>query len=477
MNSPTEDLGRHLARELESFEADRLPGAVLEATKRRILDTIGIVVAGGGLGQGSRTLAALVEEEGGRPESRLLGTGLKVPCRAAALVNAGFAHALDYDDVFSPVRVHPDAITVPTALAVAEKVGGVPGRELVAAVALADDLAIRVGQAIFRAPAEGPDPMSWPGRSWHPTLIAGYVSATAVAGRLLGLDAEQLVHAFGITLYRTAGTLAYVRGARNLVAELYYGFPSEVGVMSALMAGRGVTGPTEPFEGEGGLFPAFFGDRYHRESLSVGFGTEFEAGIETKPWPAVRTSHVYIQASLRLVQENGLAADQVQEIVIHCGRLAQLACEPLALRIKPRTAIDAKFSIPFIVAVAIANRSVRIRDFLPTNLADPAVLALAERVRLQPDAALDGDDRFRGAGLVAAVVEVTTRTGARHSARVEFARGGPADPMSLEEVADKFRDCCQYAARQIPGAQVDRIVELVSRLEDVPDVAELMELL
>ncbi len=280
--SEREDVGGVIARAAASVKYADLPSGVVSTTKASILDTVGVILGGSGLGQGSRDLAAMVIDEGGKGESSVFGTGVKVPCRSAALVNGGFAHALDYDNVFSPVRVHPSAITIPAAFAAAERAGQVSGRELIAAVALGDELAIRVGLAIFKAPASNPN--HWPGRQWHPTLLAGYFGATVASARVLGLNEAQILNAFGITLYRTGGTLAYVKGARNLVAELYYGFPSSVGVMSALMAARGITGPNAPFEGEGGVFPAFLDANYDRDSLAVGYGRDFEVpGIETKP--------------------------------------------------------------------------------------------------------------------------------------------------------------------------------------------------
>ena len=469
-----EGLAAGLARIASSLRFDALPTSVVDATKGAILDTIGVILAGSGLGQGSRELAAMVIEEGGAAESSILGTGVKVPSRAAALANGGFAHALDYDNVYSPVRVHPDAITVPAALALAES-RLATGKDVIAAIALADELAIRLGQAIFRAPGAA-QAGGWPGRQWHPTLIAGYFSATVAAARVLRLDDERLLDALGITLYRTGGTLAYVKGARNLVAELYYGFPASVGVLSALMAARGITGPKEAFEDEGGLFPAFLGGDYDRESLTRGFGRDFELlGVETKPWPAVRTSHCYIQAALQVAEQ--VRSEDIQEITIRCGDLALLASEPLPLRRRPATAIDAKFSIPFVVSVALLRRKVVIADFLPQSLADPSVLALADRVIVKRDSGLNQGAAFRGAGMVRAVIEVRTRDGATHAAQVDYASGGPNAPMTTGQRRAKFEECAGYAAVAIRPADVDRIVELVSTLDAQDDLGELFRLL
>ncbi len=172
-----------------------------------------------------------------------------------------------------------------------------------------------------------------------------------------------------------------------------------------------------------------------------------------------------------------MRSDDVEEITIHCGGLALLASEPLPLRRRPLTSIDAKFSIPFIVSVALAHHKVLLGDFLPKNLGDPAVLSLADRVRVRHDPRLDDGAGFRGAGMVKAVLEVKTRDGNTRTARVEYAHGGPDDPMSVDERRAKFEDCAAYSAVPIPAADIRRIIELVSTLEQQEDLRELFQLL
>lgn len=462
---------RVIARGVATLTYEELPPRAVETVKQVVMDTLGAALAGSGLGQGAKSIVSLVEERGGKPESTIVGFGTKVPCSEAALANSALAHALDYDDVYGSIQSHLDAVTVPVALAVAERAGRVSGKELITAIALGDEVTTRLGMAIFKAPKGF-------AAAWHPGLLIAYFGATATAGRLLGLSEEAFLHAFGIALYRTGGTLAFLGGARNLVAEVYYGFPAQIGVMSALMARKGITGPLDALEGNGGLFPAFFNAQYDRGSLISGFGKDFHfTNVGLKAWPTVRTSHCYIQAALGIVSEKDVRLQDVDEIVLHCGPVAQAISEPLELRRRPATPIDARFSIPFGVAVAVANKGVTLRDFLPENMTNSRVLGLVDKVTIKPDPDLDSGEGGRGSGSPPAIVEIRTRDGTIHSKRVDVARGEPGIPLSHDELTAKFKECASYAARPLHADKVDRIIDLISTLETMPEISPLGRLL
>lgn len=449
---------------------------VVALTKNSLLDTLGVTLAGAGLAEGSQLLANLVLEHGGKPEATILGLNKKVPAAQAALVNGAFAHALDYDDYLYGLAIHPSAVTVSAALAIAERLssassGSLPlssvapdsgfqtrspisGSELITAIALGNEVAARIGLAMHRVPG------SFAGL-WHPTLLAGYFSATASAGKLLRLTAEQLNHAFGLALYRAGGTIPFSSGPRGLVGELYYGFPAELGVMCALMAQRGITGPTASFEGPGGLVPAFLNGKYDRPSLVDGWGKLYEQGaiMTYKPWPSVRSSHAHIQTALELVTKHDLKPADIREVVLHCNAGTRRAAEPLAVRRRPQTAIDAKFSIPFAVAVALAQRSVTVRDFHPTNLTNPLLLSLADRITVAPDNLKSG---------AKGLLEIHTTSGQTHRASVEHLQGDPDLPMSQAAIESKFRDCVASAPRPFGADKLIAAIMTLERAQDSP---------
>ena len=175
------------ARNFSGINYEHLPAEVVEATKKQILDLMGITV-GGMFEQGIRELAELILDWGGKEESSIIGTGKKVPAPNAAQINASMAHALDFDDVHETAIIHPGVIAIPTSLAIAERTGNLSGKEFITAVALGVDMMCRL--ALATMPGESPFKTGW-----HLTSIYGFLGAAATAAKLLRLDEARIVHA------------------------------------------------------------------------------------------------------------------------------------------------------------------------------------------------------------------------------------------------------------------------------------------
>ena len=266
-----------------SNDFDHLPESVVSVTRNQVLDTLGIGLAGSGQ-PGALELRKFTAEMAGKPESRIWGTDVQVPAQDAARVNATMAHALDYDDTHEGSFVHPSVITIPAALAVADMLGTVTGREVITAIALGVDVACRLAAA------------ARPGISafengWHNTTLYGYFAAAAVTGKLMGLTHSQMVSALGIAFHQAAGnSQAHIDGA--LTKRMGPGFASYGGLLSARLAHRGVRGASGVLEGERGFFRQYHGNRYSRDVLLDGLGSSFAgADVSFKPWPSCRGSH------------------------------------------------------------------------------------------------------------------------------------------------------------------------------------------
>ena len=196
------DAAYSLAKNLVTVKYDDIPHDVVEATKKQILDIIGVAL-GGSSRPGVGELAELIGEWGGKAESTVLCYGNKVPAPNAAQVNATMGHALDYDDT-GDGPTHPSVVIVPTCLAIAERKGKLSGREFIAAVALGVDMRCRLGQA-FRSGKKTAPVCGHPGAGWHLTALYGYLAAAGVAGRLLGLDEDRLLNSLGIAYHQCSG--------------------------------------------------------------------------------------------------------------------------------------------------------------------------------------------------------------------------------------------------------------------------------
>lgn len=434
-----------------------LPASALAVTRAQLLDTVGIALAGRNEA-GVRELRDLAAELGGKGESVIWGTQLRAPAHDAARINAVAVHALEFDDTFGRGYLHPAAITFPAALAVADMVGGIDGRELLAATTLATDIACRI--AISSQP--GVDGFA---TGWHNTTLVGYLASAMLAGRLMKLDRARIIDAIGIAYHQAAGNAqSHIDSA--LTKRLGPGMACAAGVFAARLAARGVTGPRAVLEGKKGWYAQYHRGLYSRELLLDGLGKRFPAEeMSFKPWPSCRGSHTSADAALQIVAQHKLRADQVERVVIRNGPAEwPFLSNPIERKRRPGTVVEAQFSIPWVVAAALVDGKVRIAQFSTEALARPDILAMAARASAVQDDSLANP---RG-GPGQAVVEVTTRDGRTLRQHVGAAKGDPEVPMSPAEIEAKFADCMDYAGMSASRAQaLRRLVAGIDRLDNV----------
>ena len=454
------DLSAEFARFAAQCRYEDLPESAIEGAKKSILDTLGVMLAASGVEPALRGLHELVRESGGAPESSVIGFGGRAPAVMAAFVNGAMAHCLDFDD-HAPEGHHPSSSIVPAVFAVAERSGGVSGRDLIAAVAVGQDMFMRIRRNVESR------------LDWHITTVVGVFSATAAAARVLGMTQEQTANALGIAGMSSAGTLELAYGVGSDLRGLYAGFSAKGAVLSTLLAQKGVTGMRGMFEGKAGLFPVYFNGRYERDRMLDGLGSRFSGGeILYKPWPSCGASHGFIHATLELMKEHKLAPSDIRELSVHVGDFQKQLCEPLDARRRPATSADAKFSIPFCVAVAAAHGEVKVSHFFGEGLRDAKVHAMAEKV--VPVFNSDFDWKM---ALPKGRLDIVTQDG-RMLSRVGDAVPGDAEcPMGWDYIEAKFRDCAALAANQPSQANVEA-AHLVQRgLDQLDDATDILRAL
>jgi 2-methylcitrate dehydratase PrpD len=440
---------------------ERLPPEVVATLRRMVYDTIGTALAGTTLGSGCPELVDLLASAGGVAESTVIGFDRRLPAAAAALANGATAHALNYDDVF-PGGGHLAAVTLPAALAVAERRTGVSGKELLTALAAGAEMMARLQQAI-RAADDGTNEAKP-----QPTQFMGAFAAAVSAARVLCLDEVQTWSAIGLALMQASGSRQPVLQGTPSKA-LYAAFPNQAGVLSALLAERGVSGQCDAFEGQAGLFPTAYREAYDRSVLVDGLGDEFLiTRLGFKPWPTTNRAHAFIEAAQNIFSSAArpLEPAAIERVVVSGGSHIRTFCEPLAMRRHPTGWVQAEDSILFTVAKALVNGQVVLADFTPRGLSQPEVAHVADRVeyRIQPDLG------------AAAIVDVTLRGGERIVERVDRPLGHPDKPLSDDALRRKFFDCGQYAANGVSRDNLERVLEAVEHLDQVEDVRLLTDL-
>jgi 2-methylcitrate dehydratase PrpD len=440
---------------------ERLPAESVRALKRMLLDSLGTALAGSTLGAGVGELLAVVRQAGEPRESSVLGCGFKAPAMMAALANGGLAHALNYDDSLGGLGLHLGVTSVPAALAVAERAGGISGKELLAALAAGNEILARLGRATYGA-AQG-----YTETRPQSTQMLGYFNAALCAGRVARLTSERMHSALGLAHMQASGGRQPVLEGCDAKA-LYASFPNQGGVLSALLAQQGLDGRCAALEGEAGLFATSFPGDYSDAELEDGLGEIFLLeGVAFKSWPTTAVAHVFIEAAITLAMEHNLRPKEVVAITLRGEPHIRTFCEPAAVRQAPRSSVEAEDSIPFATAKALVNRTLGLADFKPAALAEPEALRLASLT------SYDVDESLGKAG----VLEVTTTDGAILRQRVDRPLGQAPRALGDTQLEAKFRDCAGHALVPLSPRAVDAMIGAVQDLESLADVRELLAIL
>ncbi len=458
-----DDAAFTLAKKITAIQFDDLPADAVDLTKQTILDTLGCAVAGSTAAAG-REIIELEQEFGGAPQSSVMAMGHKVPVPMAAFINATFSHARDFDDTHDKAVLHVGSAAVSAALAMAERVGGVDGKTFITAVCLAGDLVSRMGLATKIPLHDG---------GWMFSPLYGYFGAMVAAGKILGLTEEQFINAFGIAYCQASGNLQVnIDDEHALSKRLQIGFAAQGGVMAALLAQKGLTGARHSLEGRWGMYNLFHKGQYDRNELLDDFGKRFEmVNLSFRPFACNRQAHGHVDAALQIRREHNLQAGDIEAVTVFVHSEPHFLCTPLEIRRHPEEIVHAQNSIPYSVAVALTNGRLRISDYEPAALKDPAVNRMADRVTPKVDPSLP--TRI----IPPARVEVVTRDGRKLSAEIVYAKGHPDNPMGWVELKDKFRDCVTHSAVPLSADNVESAVAMCADLENVSDVSQLARLL
>ena len=440
-----------------------IPGAAVESVKKEVLDSLATAL-GGSSKAGVGGLSGMGKEWGGSQQSTVIAYGIKCPAPNAAQVNGTMIHALDYDDGHQVALVHIGCVAVSTAFAVAERMGRVSGKELITAIALGGDFMARLGLA------------SKPGSSalsagWHPTTLFGFLGSAAIAGKIMGLDEEKMINALGLAYHQCGGAGSGV-GDGALAKRMGPGLAAKAGIKSALMAERGITGERDPLEGRTGLFITYMGGDYDPKTLTADLGKKFEGeNIGDKPYPCCGLTHACIDAALALKARHKINIAQVKDITVYGGQSVYGLSQPPEIKKAPRTIIDAQFSIPWVVAIALVKGKITVDDFTDEAIKRQEILELAQKINTRLEPAMSRH------GVGPGGVTITMQDGTQYTEEVENCLGSVARPMTFEDVKKKFRECASCSIRPLPADTVEQVIDMVGRLEKLNDATEIIRML
>jgi 2-methylcitrate dehydratase PrpD len=440
-----------VAEQALAIRFDDIPADVVALAKIHFLDQLGVGLLAATLPR-NRPLAALASLFGTGGDSTALGGAAPVTAAAAALRNGTLMHSLEYDGTHTASITHAGSVVAPVALAVCEEMGG-SGADLLRAFVVGWEMFVRLG---FAAPG------SFSKRGFQFTAAGGPFAGALTAGLLLGLDREQMTSALGIAGSEASGVMEFVHEGATVKA-LHAGWPAHAGLLAARLAEGGMTGPSSILEGADGFYAVYAGDlgapARLREHLNT-FGERWhfrEAALKA------RACCHYIQPFLECLESllsRGLDPEAIK--AVHCEVPAgeeTLICEPWTEKLRPSTAYQAKFSLPYALGALLADGAVTVATF--EGPARAQVCARADLVTWSPMADGDFPNRY------GARVTVTTGSNDRLTAEVDDVRGTPGRPFSEGEALAKFYDCTLPVLRDDAPERLAEAVDQLHRAENL----------
>jgi 2-methylcitrate dehydratase PrpD len=440
---------------------ETLPAETMEAARRFALDYAGVALRGS-LEPSSRVAAEAVARLApvGRDGSTMIGYPGRTSPQYAALLNGVSLHGLELDDTHPQGGIHLGGTVFSTAFAMGERVGA-SGAEVLAAAVIGYEVAARLAMALPLA--------AHAGHGFHSTGTCGVFGAAAVASRLMGLSAEQMLNALGIAGSQTAASLEY-RTEGAWTKRLHPGWAAHSGIVAAELAAAGFTGPHRIVEGRAGFLRSY-SDSPEPLRVLDGLGQDFQIlRTAIKPHAACRHSQAAIDAIIGLAAAQDFGPDDVEHVTVRTFKAALTSvAEPVERKRRPKSMIDAQFNIFFAAAAAITWRGIDVGKYTPETYALPALLALMDRVDCVSDPELDG----LFPRLWSAKVEIVLRDGQRLQARVDHPLGDPEQPLSWEALVAKFDG---LAADLLPS---ERRQAIIAAAESLParSIAEFTRLL
>lgn len=456
----------HLAETLADFTSqttfDTIPQASRKRVKHFMLDGIGVALAATRHGFARSVYDGLCTLAAG--DAPVIGMPARLQMRDAVIMNGTLIHGLDYDDTYMPGNMHFTSFSLPCALGVAAW-RRLSGRDMLTACALAMEISARLG-----AVAQG----ALIALGFQPSGTLGTFACALAAGKLLGLNREQLINAQGVALSMAAGSMQFAQEKRGPgTKRIQPGWAAASGITAATLAQSGFLGPYAAYEGAFGFFPLYMGTRvdacdYSLATRDLGEAWELDRNA-IKPYPACHFSHAFADAARIIRERHDVRAEDVVRIVARVPeKIVGIVCEPLADKYRPDSSHGASFSLPYAIASAFVRGRYGLAEMEAAAYRDAGVLALAAKVEYEvaPEWRIHASNPGE--------VTIHTRSGQTFTHREEINRGAPERPLSGQEITDKYY---ANALTAITQTQADRILGMVMALDTITDVNQFADAL
>ena len=434
---------------------DDLPGQVVMLAKERIMDTLGAAIAGSVNWEYAAQLREACKKLGSG-ECSVIGGEKCYPAAHAAMINATYAHSVELDDGHKNAGCHAGAVVVPTALTMAQAMGK-SGRELIAAVAIGYEVTYRIASHVNPAQIN---------KGFHPSSNCGAYGAAAVAGKLMGLNEEQLANALGQAGMLASGTMEATKSGQRAKC-VQVGNAAYNGILAACLAQTGMEGCLTALEGPNGLF-ATQSENVDVEDVCRDLGKVYTIGdTYNKMYPSCRHAQPGIEAALDLGVEHRI--DPADVAAVHIGT-HKVAYELTGIIKEPKNSGEAKFSLAYGSAVALRRHRFGVADLMERSYTDPETLRLADKVTCE----IDPDVQAVFPQKRGAKVRIELKDGTVYEKELYDLKGSPGNPVSIGELERKFMSS---AGAAMPEIRAQQLLELLRDVEALDSVDGLVSLL
>jgi 2-methylcitrate dehydratase PrpD len=444
-----------LAQFVADIKYEDLSPQVIEKTKGLVLDQLGCEFAFATLPWNKAVYQYIKDKSGSGGISTIVYYGLKTTMEDAAFANAVFGHGFEMDDTEMHALTHPGSVVIPSALAAGEAKKA-SGKDFITAIVAGYDAMVRIAMA-SRTSIE---------RGFHGTAVNGPFGSVAAASRILGINADTIVNALGIVA-SDAGGIAEYSISGGMVKRLHAGFAAQAGVRATLLAQNGLTGPATALEGKKGFCQAFANQCY-LEEITAGLGKEFRImWTGNKPYCCCAAQHTVIDATAAIIKEHLVKPEEIEKITVE-----QMPREVRTVGniIEPQDITSAQFSGRFGVALRLIKGGNGFRDYTMENIKDPAILGLVHKIDYTGNEALEG----KLVAAAPAIVTIKLKNGEVYKKRVDYAKGTTNNPLTIDELKEKFRGLTGPA---LSGERAEKIIEMLMELEELDDISRLIPLL
>jgi 2-methylcitrate dehydratase len=446
-------IANSLAELVSDIQFSKLSDEVVKETKRRVLDALGCAF-GGFHGEPSTIMRNMAADLGGKPESTVLGASYRTSCEKAALVNSTMLRYLDYMDSHAGADACHPCFNIPPCLAVAERVNA-SGKDLIAAIVAGYEIQIRFQEACKIGP-----------RGWFSGTYLEF-SVPLATGKLLGFDVERLKNALAIAATH-ANTLSVNSGSIPGSKSVADGMVASTGVLGALMAGAGLTGPTDIIE-SAGVFEKAVAGKIDVERLLKPMLEYKVMEVNTKWFNTVRTAQTAVTSMFSLLEKHRLGWRDVEAITVFLPTKEHIGHDGIwnsTSRLRPQNRDTANHSLVYSLAVAMVDGELGPEQYADAKLRNPDVLSVIDRTTLQADASLD---RHWPEAAVSRVV-LRTRNGQSYEATTLYPPGHHKNRVTDEQIQQKF---AKLTSQMLGKEKQAVIIQTVGRLEDLASVGEL----